>query len=284
MRFVTMFKTILRARQLPVLLMSTLLLICGCADESARQSTAAKRIRERAARRSRTSKSTKPIARKPAVSKLTAPKRSSEIRLDGILDEADWVRAGQTGPLVNTLTGAPGAFHAEARVLHDSQALYVAFQVTDSRLIAPHPNQDDHLWENDTVEIMIDPDGDQRNYFELQVSPRGVSFDTRYDTRRKPQPFGHVDWSSEVQSAVALDGIVDDGADDEKYTVEMRIPIAALKGNGISAPVPTKGQSYRMNFFVMNRLPGRQQAVGWSAPLMGDFHIVDRFGIVTFDD
>ena len=54
---------------------------------------------------------------------------------------------------------------------------------------------DAHLWEQDAVELMIDPDGDGKNYFELQLSPTELVFDTRFDSRRQPQPFGHATFS-----------------------------------------------------------------------------------------
>ena len=37
------------------------------------------------------------------------------------------------------------------------------------------------FWEQDAVEIMVDPDGDGNHYFELQVSPTGNIFETALD-------------------------------------------------------------------------------------------------------
>ena len=53
---------------------------------------------------------------------------------------------------------------------------------------------------------MVDPDGDGKNYFELQVSPANKAFDTRYDTRRMPKPFGHMDWNAGLVSGVVSAG------------------------------------------------------------------------------
>ena len=36
-----------------------------------------------------------------------------------------------------------------------------------------------------------------------------MSFDTRYDSRRQPQPIGHTDWQSNLRSAVTLRGTID---------------------------------------------------------------------------
>ena len=37
-----------------------------------------------------------------------------------------------------------------------------------------------------------------------------------------------------------------------------------------------------MNFFVMDTRKQGQRAVAWSAPLVGDFHTLARFGRVVF--
>lgn len=217
---------------------------------------------------------------------LEAPQRRGDIELNGKLDEPDWQQASWTSAFVNTMRGTRGSFAAKAKVLYDDAAMFVAFEVVDDFLKADHKEHDDHLWEQDTVEVMVDPDGDEKNYFEMQVSPRNVVFDTRYDTRRKPRPFGDVGWQSGLQSGVALRGTLDGEAgeaNDRGYTVEMRIPWTAFAHGKTPAQPPTPGQAFAVNFFVMDARPsGGQRATGWSAPLVGDFHTLNRFGRVRF--
>jgi hypothetical protein len=131
---------------------------------------------------------------------------------------------------------------------------------------------------------MFDPDGDARNYFELQVSPRGVHFDTRYDAPRDPRPFGHVDWSSQVRAGVSLQGKLDDNDPDVGYTVELRVPWSAFEVGEPAAKKPTAGDTWRINFFVMDARDKGQRAVGWSAPMVGDFHTLAKFGRVVFPE
>ncbi len=218
----------------------------------------------------------KPLAR------IVARRIAKPIVLDGKLDEVDWQAAQPTGLMLNTMNGQPGGFPAQARVAYDTSNLYVGFSVGDEDLISKFDKNDDHLWEQDCVEIMIDPDGDAKNYFEIQVSPRGVTFDTRYDRPRDPQPFGHVDWSSQIQAKVVVDGTLNDGANDKGYTVELAMPWSAFAVGATPAAVPSADTTWRMNFFVMNSEEHGQRAVGWSAPLVGDFHTLARFGRVVF--
>ena len=131
---------------------------------------------------------------------------------------------------------------------------------------------------------MVDPDGDGMNYIELQVSPANKRFDTSYDSRRVPQPFGHMDYDSKLSSGVSLRGKLNDDDDDQGYTAEIAIPWAAFSV-GESKVAPAKpGESFRINFYVMDtRKEGNQRAVGWSAPRVGDFHVPARFGKLTFE-
>lgn len=223
-------------------------------------------------------------APEPAVPRLIARRVTGPIKLDGKLDEADWGAAQRTGPFVTTMNGTPGTFEARAQVLYDADAFYCAFVVSDDYLKTRFKKADEHLWEEDTVEIMFDPDGDGRNYFELQVSPRGVSFDTRYDAPRDPRPFGHVDWSSQVQAGVQVQGTIDDDKPDVGYTVELRVPWSAFDAGETPAKRPSTGDTWRINFFVLDAREKGQRAVGWSAPMVGDFHTLAKFGRVVFPE
>lgn len=220
----------------------------------------------------------------PSVPSLDAA-RAENINLDGNLDEPSWASARWTDLFVDTLSGNRAAFEAKAKVLWDASNLYVAFQVEDDYLKSEFTEQDDHLWEADCVEIMVDPDGDGRNYFELQVSPRNISFDTRYDSRRQPQPIGHADWDSGLRSGIALRGDVDDeDDDDEGYTAEIAIPWSAFDAGASPATAPSAGDTWRVNFYVMDSREDGQRANGWSPPRVRDFHMPARFGRVRFVD
>lgn len=209
---------------------------------------------------------------------------AANIRVDGRLDEAAWQAATPTSAFVQTRTGASAEPTTHARVLFDDAALYIGFEVEDDFLKNTLTGRDAHLWEQDCVEVMVDPDGDGANYFELQVSPTGEVFDTFYDSRRVPQPFGHLDWNAAIEARVSTRGTPNDDGDDQGYSVEMRIPWASFQHGGSPAMgTPPAGSTWRLNFYVMDtRRDGSQRAAGWSAPLEGDFHVPARFGRVRF--
>jgi hypothetical protein len=205
------------------------------------------------------------------------------IKLDGKLDEPVWAAAKPTALFVNTLKGDAAEFPVTAKAVWDAANLYVAFDVTDDYLKSTFTSNDDHLWEQDCVELMIDPDGDEKNYFELQVSPAGKSFDTRYDSRRVPQPFGHVDFNSGIKSGVVVRGKLNDDEADQGYTAEIAIPFSAFALGEPKHEPPKAGDTWRMNLYVMDARQKGMRAAGWSAPLVGDFHVPSRFGKLTFE-
>lgn len=208
--------------------------------------------------------------------RITSSRRRGDVEVDGALVESDWRRAERSHAFVRTMNGQKGKPQARVKSLWDDQYWYLGFDVKDPFIKADQRRRDAHLWKQDCVEIMVDPDGDGKNYFEIQVSPHGIIFDTRYDSRRDPRPFGHTDWDADIKSATT---ITRDG-----YTVEAAVRWSSLVGEGSRGRAPKPNDSWKANFFVMDTVrQGGQRAVGWSPPLEGDFHVLDRFGTVVFE-
>jgi hypothetical protein len=217
------------------------------------------------------------------LSEIVAIKTSKTVSIDGLLDEEDWKKTKSTKPFVETTSGGKGAFQAVSLVMYDDKNLYVAFKVTDKYVKSTFKERDEHLWEQDAVEIMLDPDGDGKNYFEIEASPNGIVFDTYYDSRREPKPFGHVDWDSQAEVKATVQGTPNDDKPDKSYIVEMAIPWNAFKAiSPTPALPPAVNSSWRANFFVMDEQKRGKRAAGWSAPIVSDFHVPDRFGTIKF--
>jgi hypothetical protein len=214
------------------------------------------------------------------------------LAIDGRLDEPAWRGARSTGPFVDVGSGRESPAlptQGSARLLWDDQYLYVGFEVTDKKVHGGWPldggAHEPHLWEKDTVEIMIDPDGDgdNKDYYEIQINPQGLVFDTQYDDYNSPNgngrgPFGHEEWSSQLTRAVVVHGTLDDDRDeDQGYTVEAKIPWSSFT-KAQHAP-PLADSTWRMNFYAMKNNGG----TAWSPILgMGNFHRASRFGRVRW--
>lgn len=217
--------------------------------------------------------------------------RMTGVTVDGDLSE--WNSIAETETFVSTMDGSPGYARMTARLGWDDEALYVAASIPDTHLVSTNTDRDDHLWEEDCLELMIDRDGEGlgEGYVELQISPRNVVFDTWFAGYRAPPPFGHIDWDSGMTTAVVTHGTLDDterdsARPDEGYDVEARIPWTALATTPNAAfAVPHAGDTIRVAIYVLDALEGGGQgALAWSAPMVGDFHVADRMGRVVLQE
>ena len=213
----------------------------------------------------------------------------AKIKIDGKLDEEAWKETSQI-KLVNIATGKferKAALQGRARLLWSKEGLYVGFDVGDKDVVGGFKatDKDPHLWTKDTVEIMIDPDGDGDNqdYYEIQINPQNLVFDSHFDKYNEPKtepdgPFGNQAWSSGVKSAVVVDGTLDKSDDkDTGYTVEALIPWKSL--SKAKKTPPALGDTWRINLYAIQENSG----VAWSPILgKGNLHFAPRFGKVLF--
>jgi len=234
----------------------------------------------------------KPVPQHTEVPQMRVMKlaKNAKINIDGKLEDEAWKSAVVSRPFVDVGTGNPNtAFpvNGSVKMAWDDTSMYLGFQVEDPDVIGGWPKdaKDPHLWEKDTVEIMLDPDGDGDNndYYEIQVNPQNLVFDTQYDGYNTPKtepngPFGHQDWSAKLKSAVVVDGTMDKPGDKDKgYTVEVAIPWSSFT-KAKNHP-PKAGDEWRMNFYAMKSNSG----VAWSPILgQGNFHKASRFGRVVW--
>ncbi len=216
--------------------------------------------------------------------RLIAIKSAKPITIDGKLTEEIWAKAPSTGPFVETMQGGPSPIKTEAKLAWDENYLYIAFQCEDEDIWSDFKKRDDKLWEQEAVEVFIDANGDGKEYIELQVNPHNAVFDSFLPAYRKNQN----DWNSKIKTAVVVDGTLDKRGDKDKgWVVEMALPWADVKGKAtheLTLP-PKVGDMWRVNFFRLDAPEKKPKlAAAWSAPLVGDFHKLDRFGEVVFGD
>ncbi len=233
-----------------------------------------------------------PEAKATRVPRVEVPvlAKGATMRIDGKLDEAAWATATDTGAFINVSTGEPAPeskIQGSAKALWDDKWLYLAFDVKDEDVVGGFDKKqtDPHLWTKDCVEIMVDPDGngDNKDYYEIQINPQNLVFDSQFDEYNKPKtdpdgPFGHQEWSAKLESAIQIKGTLDNSSDkDEGYLVELRIP---WKSFDKAKEVPPKpGASWRLNLYAMQNNDG----VAWSAILdQGNFHKASRFGRISW--
>lgn len=174
------------------------------------------------------------------------------IRVDGRLDEATWALAPRVGEmrLIHQPSRRP-AFPTEAAMTWDDTHLYVAFACTDAAPWARHVNRDDRLWEEEVVEVFLDPDGDGRQYVEIEVSPTNVVVDLLIAAPRASGPNARQWNATGLQTAVARH--------EAGWVVEMAIPWASLGDAGVKA-APAPGDEWRVGLYRIKRPGGVDKA------------------------
>lgn len=209
---------------------------------------------------------------------VTIPYTGTPPTIDGNFEnEAVWKTAVKLDPLVNTMNGKRVRTKSDVYLLWDAAHLYVAAKLEDDNLESRYTDHDDELWKEDAFEVFIDPKGDKRHYYELQINPKGVIFDSYLPKYRKNQN----DWSSKMVGAVQLDGTFNDDSDkDKSWSIELKIPFETME-NGGGVP-PKAGHKWRANFFRVDMTKSKKEYAAWSPPMRGDFHTLARFGQLVF--
>lgn len=216
--------------------------------------------------------------------RITIPKLSGDIQLDGKLDEPVWRKAAVLKPFFHNNGKGPGTEATEVRLWYDDRALHIGWICQDSDIQATFTKRDSKFWEEEVVEFFVTRQS-LDTYFELQWNPLGGIFDAIINNDLDERGLSRKiegDWdftAKEMKSAVLVEGTVADANDsDQKWQVEVTVPFSDL-----NEKTPKAGDVWRANFYRFNRGSGRPaELLSWSPTLLPSFHQPSRFGYVEF--
>lgn len=184
--------------------------------------------------------------------------------LDGGLTDPCWLEARPLGPFATLEGGGPPDAQTQVHVARDATALFFAVRCREPHLgdvRADCRPGSDRVWQDDCIELFIQPRQSGADYTHLIINAAGV----RQDNLAGERATAHA-WSAAA------------GRDDDAWTLEVRVPFADLD---VAPPGP--GETWRLNV-CRSRLP-RQELSAWSPTLRSsDFHVPDRFGLLVFGD
>jgi cellulose/xylan binding protein with CBM9 domain len=205
---------------------------------------------------------------------------TTQLKIDGRLDERAWADTATVGNFVNNRDGSPSQITTEARVLYDDKFIYFAFRAVDSNIWATMKRRDEHLWLEEVVEVFLQANSNVPNYIELEVNPLGTMLDIYLlDTRK---PLHYESWNSEkLRWAVHVEGTVDGKEGDREWTCEIALPLEDIATAPHLPPQP--GDRWRMNLYRVESKP-QVAELAWSPTLQPDFHVLSRLGEIVFTD
>ena len=173
------------------------------------------------------------------------------LQLDGRLTEKSWQGAPWTSDFVDIRGGeCPAPPHrTRARFLWDDTHLYVGAHLEEPHVWATLTERDSIIFQDNDLEVFIDPDGDSHLYFELEVNALGTEWDLLLvRPYRDGGPAVHAWDIPGLRTAVHVDGTRNDAGDqDQGWSVEIAFPWGGLaEAAGRPCP-PRPGDQWRMN-------------------------------------
>ncbi|MBL8025798.1 MAG: carbohydrate-binding family 9-like protein [Fibrobacteres bacterium] len=182
--------------------------------------------------------------------------------------------------MVETVNGDAPQQKCEAALMYDSNSLYALFICEESLPLAVYRNHDDPVYEENAVELFIDPLGTGRVYYELEVNPLNTRFDALIindigtnGVRRGKRFQGFTGWNP---ASFDSRSFVEDGT----WCVVLKIDFADLFIASASAPKP--GDEWRGNLFRIDYDGKNQRFDSWSPNFVADYHSTSRFGVWKF--
>ena len=176
----------------------------------------------------------------------------SPIEVDGRLDDAAWAGAPWSDPFVDIEGSRKPAPRYETRMkmLWDDAYLYVAARMEEPHVWGVLAERDAVVWHDNDFEIFIDPDGDRRAYYEVEVNALGTIFDLfLVRTYDDGGPAVHGWDFLGMRHAVHVDGTLNDPSDtDAGWSVEFALPWTTLAEHAHRPSPPRPGDWWRLNF------------------------------------
>ena len=186
------------------------------------------------------------------------------------------------------ITWGPDAYATSFRALWRDEGLIVRFDAVDSSPWHTLTDRDDQLWNEEVVEIFIDPDGDGCNDAELEINPANVVCDLQV-FEGSPNLRSDIEWD-----LTGLRSTVDRSFDEADRTVGWTaialLPwsdLATLDETDVPFP-PRPGDRWKFNVSRIKRPGGpedpEREAVyaAWSQPPGASFHAPEVFRDMEF--
>jgi hypothetical protein len=148
--------------------------------------------------------------------------------------------------------------------------LNLHYECVDTRPWATISERKGALYNEEVVEVFLDPFGDLECYFEIEVNPLNAVLDLML---RRVGKGWRKDWDWVCEGFESTASLTEIG-----WNATMSIPFAAM----MPRP-PAPGSVWRANFYRIDMPKGEPRELSaWSPTLRGTFHVSPRFGFLEF--
>ena len=173
--------------------------------------------------------------------------------------------------LLENVSGRQPRWGTEVRLGWSDNELHGLYLCQDPLPWATKTNRGDALWEEEVVEIFLDPFGDSLLYFEIGINPLNTVTDV-FIRRTRTGLKRDFNWRCDGLKTAC--GVLSYG-----WVAAFQIRFESLADCH-----PTRCPVCRANFTRIEQPNDRvRELTAWSPTLVESFHVPNRFGIVRFD-
>jgi len=197
---------------------------------------------------------------------LCVPRVQNAPSIDGVLNDAVWAKAARIGRLPASTSRVKG--HTEVRLAADRTTLFVGFKCSEPEMhrlrtdVKPTDKRTNAVWNDDAVEVLVDPTGDAKVFCYLVMNAASAMFSAEYGGRG-------AKWQPEIECKAHVD--------EAFWSAELALPLEIYGLDGSQANLPMRMQFCRL-------APARKEKSYWqpggSDPQHFGSVLVDRRGDV----
>lgn len=195
---------------------------------------------------------------------------------DAHWDKTEWVTIPPLKPDQKT-------YSTKAKVLYSETGIYYLFICEDKKITATMPADFLDLWNEDVIELFMQPDATVPAYFEYEISPLNYELPlTIFNEKGKLNswiPFHYEDKRRTRHAVTVQGGPQQSHAAIDGWTTELFVPYLLLKP--LLKELPASGTQWRGNLYRIDYDHG-ETLWAWRAN-SGDFHEYEKFGIFQFE-
>lgn len=208
-------------------------------------------------------------------------RKSDDFEINGMGTDTHWNKTGWIS--IPALRRDQRAYMTKAKVLYSDKGIYFLFFCEDKKLTATLQADFLDLWNEDVIEIFMQPDAAVPAYFEYELSPLNYELPIMiYNEKGKLNswmPFHYVDDRKTRHTVTVQGGKQKSSAQISSWTSEIFIPYQLMKPLFKNAPASGtrwKGNLYRIDYDQGETLWAWQRN-------SGNFHEYDKFGFFEFE-
>jgi hypothetical protein len=218
--------------------------------------------------------------------------------IDGKFDELDWKSAPWTDAfqdIEGDLKSKP-RFRTRAKMLWNADYFYIFAEIQEPHVSGTLTKHDSVIFQDNDFEVFIDPNGDNHEYYEIEINALNTEWDLFLKMPYKDGVLALDAWEIPgFKSAVHIDGTLNQPHDtDRGWSVELAIPWKALAEHAHRPSPPNDGDQWRVNFSRVEwnydvvdgkyrKVPNRKEDNWvWSPQGIVDMHRPEKWGYVQF--